>query len=101
MEHSKQLNPARATNAGTESHFANRPPDCSAACPEEGCVNPAMKSEPLDWSQQRVFVTGASGFVGSWLVKALLQKKAAVTVLIRDLDDHSELVRSGAIGKVS
>ena len=54
-----------------------------------------MKPEPLDWSQQRVFVTGASGFVGSWLVKALLEKKAAVTVLIRDLDDHSELVRSG------
>ncbi len=60
-----------------------------------------MKSESLDWSQQRVFVTGASGFVGSWLVKALLEKNAAVTVLIRDLDDHSELVRSGAIGKVS
>lgn len=60
-----------------------------------------MKSEPLDWSQQRVFVTGASGFVGSWLVKALLEKKAHVTVLIRDLDDHSELVRSGAIAKVS
>jgi CDP-glucose 4,6-dehydratase len=60
-----------------------------------------MKPDSLDWSQQRVFVTGASGFVGSWLVKALLEKKAAVTVLIRDLDDHSELVRSGAIGHVS
>ncbi len=60
-----------------------------------------MKHESLDWSQQRVFVTGASGFVGSWLVKGLLAKKAAVTVLIRDLDDHSELVRSGAIGRVS
>jgi CDP-glucose 4,6-dehydratase len=60
-----------------------------------------MRNEPLDWSQQRVFVTGASGFVGSWLVKALLAKKADVTVLIRDLDDHSELVRSGALAKVS
>jgi CDP-glucose 4,6-dehydratase len=60
-----------------------------------------MKSELFDWSQQRVFVTGASGFVGSWLVKALLAKKATVTVLIRDLDDHSELVRSGAIRRVS
>jgi CDP-glucose 4,6-dehydratase len=60
-----------------------------------------MKPDSLDWSQQRVFVTGASGFVGSWLVKALLEKRAAVTVLIRDLDDHSELVRSGAIRKVS
>jgi len=60
-----------------------------------------MNAEPLDWSQQRVFVTGASGFVGSWLVKTLLKKKARVTVLIRDLDDHSELVRSGALEKVS
>jgi len=48
-----------------------------------------------------VLVTGASGFVGSWLVKALLAKRAHVIVLIRDLDHHSELVRSGAIEKVS
>lgn len=60
-----------------------------------------MTPRALDWSQQRVFVTGASGFVGSWLVKALLDKQAQVTILIRDLDDHSELVRSGAIDKVS
>ena len=60
-----------------------------------------MKREPFDWSQQRVFVTGASGFVGSWLVKALLERQADVTVLIRDMDDHSELVRSGAIHRVS
>jgi len=56
---------------------------------------------PLDWSQQRVFVTGASGFVGSWLVKALLERNATVVALIRDLDDHSELVRSGAINRIS
>src|SRR5262245_7688485 len=60
-----------------------------------------MSLPALDWSQQRVFVTGASGFVGSWLVQALLEKQAHVIVLIRDLDDHSELVRSGAIDKVS
>jgi CDP-glucose 4,6-dehydratase len=60
-----------------------------------------MSEAPFDWAQQRVFVTGASGFVGSWLVKALLEKRATVIVLIRDLDDHSELVRSGAIEKVS
>ena len=60
-----------------------------------------MPTEPLDWSQQRVFVTGASGFVGSWLVKALIAKQAQVVVLIRDLDQHSELIRSGAINQVS
>src|SRR5262245_18686356 len=61
----------------------------------------AMTQPAFDWSQERVFVTGASGFVGSWLVKALLAKKAHVIGLIRDLDHHSELVRSGAIEKVS
>lgn len=60
-----------------------------------------MSAASLDWAQQRVFVTGASGFVGAWLVKALLARKATVIVLIRDLDEHSELVRSGAIEKVS
>jgi CDP-glucose 4,6-dehydratase len=60
-----------------------------------------MERQTFAWSQQRVFVTGASGFVGSWLVKALLERKAEITVLIRDLDDHSELVRSGAIHHVS
>jgi CDP-glucose 4,6-dehydratase len=60
-----------------------------------------MQTDSIDWSQQRVFVTGASGFVGSWLVKALLDRKAQVVVLIRDLDEHSELVRSGAMSRVS
>jgi CDP-glucose 4,6-dehydratase len=60
-----------------------------------------MTQPAIDWSQERVFVTGASGFVGSWLVKALLAKNAHVIVLIRDLDHHSELVRSGAVEKVS
>ncbi len=51
----------------------------------------------MDWSGRRVFVTGASGFVGSWLAKDLIRRNAQVVLLIRDLDDQSELVRSGAI----
>jgi CDP-glucose 4,6-dehydratase len=59
----------------------------------EGVVLMMVKNE---WPNRRVLVTGASGFVGSWLVKALIGRGAYVVVLIRDLDHHSELVRSGA-----
>ncbi|MBI2775683.1 MAG: GDP-mannose 4,6-dehydratase [Chloroflexi bacterium] len=41
------------------------------------------------------FVTGASGIVGSWLVRSLLAQGAHVVALIRDEDPRSELVRSG------
>jgi CDP-glucose 4,6-dehydratase len=54
-----------------------------------------------DWSGRRVFVTGATGFVGSWLAKNLVRKNAQVVLLIRDLDDQSELVRSGAIRRAT
>jgi CDP-glucose 4,6-dehydratase len=53
------------------------------------------------WPGRRVFVTGATGIVGSWLVKALLAKGAYVVALIRDADPQSELQRSGDINRVS
>jgi CDP-glucose 4,6-dehydratase len=42
-----------------------------------------------------VFLTGASGIVGSWLVRSLLSSGAAVVALVRDEDPRSEFVRSG------
>jgi CDP-glucose 4,6-dehydratase len=60
-------------------------------------MNTALKP----WTARRVLVTGATGFVGSWLVKALLRRQAQVVALVRDLDHHSELVRSGAIRHVA
>ncbi|MCK4401197.1 GDP-mannose 4,6-dehydratase [bacterium] len=36
------------------------------------------------WKDKRVFVTGANGFLGSWLTKALVTSGARVVVLIRD-----------------
>lgn len=51
------------------------------------------------WKNKNVFVTGASGFLGYWLTKALLEEKANVIVLIRDQDPQSALVRSKLIDK--
>lgn len=53
------------------------------------------------WIDKRVLVTGATGLVGSWLVKTLLKKGARVTVLVRDHDPQSELIRSGTINQTS
>lgn len=48
---------------------------------------------------RRVFVTGATGLVGSWLVRRLLEDGAMPIVLARDLDPQSELVRSGSYAR--
>lgn len=52
------------------------------------------------WRERRTLVTGATGLVGSALVKDLLAQGAIVTALVRDWDPHSELIRSGLIKKV-
>ena len=49
------------------------------------------------WKDKCVFVTGATGLVGSWLVKDLIKKGAKVSALILDYDMNSELIRSGDI----
>lgn len=36
------------------------------------------------WKRKRVFVTGATGLLGGWLVRALLDQGAEVTCLVRD-----------------
>lgn len=48
-----------------------------------------------NWAGRRVLVTGATGLVGSWLVKDLLAREAHVVGFVRDLDPQSELLRSG------
>ncbi len=55
----------------------------------------------MSWHDRRVFVTGATGIVGSWLVKHLLQEGAYVVALVRDWDPQSELIRSGDINRIS
>ncbi len=56
---------------------------------------------PLFWRDRHVFVTGATGFLGSWLTKELVDKGARVTILYRDIVPHSLLARSGYLDKVT
>jgi len=53
------------------------------------------------WNQRRVFVTGATGMIGSWLVKELIGLGAYVVALVLDAEPQSELYRSGDINKIS
>lgn len=53
------------------------------------------------WSGRRVLVTGATGMVGSWLVKDLLAGGARVAALVLDSDPQSELLRSGDLERLS
>lgn len=53
------------------------------------------------WKERKVFVTGATGFLGSWLCKALVENGADVTILIRDQVPKSNLNMSGVINSVN
>lgn len=53
------------------------------------------------WKDRKVLVTGATGLIGSWLVKELVLKGSNVVALVRDIDPQSELYRSGTINKIS
>lgn len=52
------------------------------------------------WLDRPTFVTGATGLVGNWVVKRLLEAGADVVCLIRDWVPQSELIRSKLIGQV-
>ncbi|MCS7080494.1 MAG: GDP-mannose 4,6-dehydratase [Chloracidobacterium sp.] len=60
-----------------------------------------MESLVNFWRGRRVFVTGATGLVGAWLVKALIAADAQVVALVRDADPQSELFRSGDIQRIA
>ncbi len=53
------------------------------------------------WKNKSVLVTGATGLVGSWLVRDLLEKGARVTALVLDNDPGSQLIRSGDYNFIS
>lgn len=53
------------------------------------------------WADKRVLVTGATGMVGAWTTRHLVDAGAHVVVLVRDADPQSELLRSGTILRTS
>jgi CDP-glucose 4,6-dehydratase len=55
----------------------------------------------MNWNERRIYVTGASGIVGSWLVRRLIAEGAYVVVLIHDADPQTELIRSEDIHRVA
>ncbi|MFN0118598.1 MAG: GDP-mannose 4,6-dehydratase [Elusimicrobiota bacterium] len=53
------------------------------------------------WKNKRVFVTGATGLLGAWLTKRLVDEGAQVTVLVRDWVPKSHLVLESTIENVN
>src|SRR3972149_161382 len=61
----------------------------------------AFLSRNKFWENKRVFVTGCTGIVGSWLTLALLDAGAEVVGLIRDRVPSSNLMLSGAARRIA
>ncbi len=55
----------------------------------------------VNWAGVPVFVTGATGIVGSWLCSELLNRDAHVVALVKDADPQSELIRSGNFSRLT
>jgi len=63
-----------------------------------------MRSSAIDkkpfWLDRPTLVTGATGLVGGWLIKNLLEQGADVVCLVRDWVPQSELVRAHLLEQV-
>ena len=58
-----------------------------------------MEGEAVSqWRGRRVFVTGASGLLGSWMTETLIARGATVVCLMRDWVPASRFVNEGTIG---
>ena len=53
------------------------------------------------WQDRNVFVTGATGLLGSWVVEELLSRTAHVVCLVRDWVPESRLVSSGLLERTT
>jgi CDP-glucose 4,6-dehydratase len=55
----------------------------------------------LFWEDRSVFVTGATGLLGSWLCNSLVDEGAIVTCLVRDWVPRSILLQENTINKIN
>jgi CDP-glucose 4,6-dehydratase len=60
----------------------------------------ARGGNPSFWRDRPTLVTGASGLVGAWTVRRLLELGADIVCLVRDWVPQSELVRGGLLDRV-
>ena len=59
-----------------------------------------METASSLWRDRPVLVTGASGFLGGWLVKDLVERGANVIALVRDGAPRSMLAREGWLARI-
>lgn len=66
------------------------------------CGQRSMESLEMKnfWQDRRIFITGASGLVGGWLIHKLLENQADVVILLRDWIPGSNLITSKLLEKV-
>jgi len=53
------------------------------------------------WKNKNIFITGATGFLGSWLTKYLLEENSNITALVRDWVPKSKLLSDNYINKIN
>src|SRR5262245_34895010 len=59
-------------------------------------IGPVDSASP-EWANRNVFVTGATGLLGSWLTDALVRRGVNVVCLVRDWVPFSRLIAEGTI----
>lgn len=65
------------------------------------CAVENMGIDKQFWQDRRVFITGASGLVGGWLVQDLLKRGADIVALVRDWVPHSRFIAGDMLQKVT
>lgn len=65
-----------------------------------GATYAPARSSPAFWRDRPVFVTGATGLLGGWLVRSLVDAGADVICLVRDWVPQAQLSAAGMIERV-